>query len=103
MINRVLAQRVIERIPVTLRDAARFERRVIQKELVKEPIYTSVKVSHGQFSFVNNENLLKKLKDIKTQFVKEIYPLKMLGMNSTTDANLLANTNDIVYSNLFLG
>ncbi len=72
-INRVAAQTMIKEIPAKLRNAARAERKAIINEYKSDPVSASVKVAHGQFDFVNNIKLQKKIAKINEKFASEQY------------------------------
>lgn len=72
-INRVAAQTMIREIPAKLRNAARAERKAIINESKMDPVGTSIKAAHGQFDFVNNIKLQKKIAKINEKFASEQY------------------------------
>jgi len=48
---------LVRKIPVELRNAARKERAIINKEMKQNPIVASFKLSHGQYNLKNNVKL----------------------------------------------
>lgn len=83
-INRVAAQKMINEIPAKLRNAARAERKAIITESKSDPIGTSIKAAHGQFEFVNNIKLQKKLAKINQELAANKYsnPRQPIGENA---------------------
>lgn len=48
---------IVKKVPVELRNAARKERAIINKEMKQSPIDASFKLSHGQYNITNNIKL----------------------------------------------
>lgn len=72
-INKVAVQAIIERIPVSLRTAARQERQALIAETRKDPISASFMAAKGQIPFFNNIALREKLADVNKQLAAECY------------------------------
>lgn len=72
-INRVAAQKIIERIPTELRAAARKERKFLLEETKKDPVSASFMAAKGQIPFFNNIVLEQKLAEVNKQIAAESY------------------------------
>ncbi len=103
-INRVAAQTMIREIPAKLRNAARAERKAIINESKMDPVGTSIKAAHGQFDFVNNIKLQKKIAKINEKFATEQYAKNDSFIQRQPSGVLHSkNTPEVVKASTYLG
>lgn len=97
-INKVAVQSIIERIPVSLRTAARQERQALIAETKKDPIMASFLAARGQIPFFNNVALREKLAEANNQLAAECYATAQ----APAGENLVSKGVDVVKASSIL-
>lgn len=100
-IDRIAVQKIIDKIPRELRNAARIERKIVVDSAKSNPISTSIEAAYGKFDFSNNIELQAKIRELNKKLAedayKSIYHRQPTGFMSQCD-----NMPDVVKASMNL-